>query len=112
MEHESAFLPAHTYANWLILAARVVMEPYRGRDATAEEIERDRDAWQQWAESKLMPAITSTAPAAIRTTRARRIGYMADAEQDRGRAQPEGRRTGPRLIDERSQRRRQAAGND
>lgn len=97
MEHD-AYLPAHTYANWLILAARVVMEPYRGRDATAEEIEQDRAAWQQWAESKLMQANTDSRPAAVRTTRARRIGYMADAEQDRSGARPEGRPAGARSI--------------
>lgn len=91
------YLPAHAYANWLILAARVVLEPYRPArtdpPTTAAEIAADREAWQQWAEGKLRHSEEDGAPPARGASRARRIGHMTDAEPERRGARPDRRRT-------------------
>lgn len=88
------YLPPHAYANWLILAARVVLEPYQPERAdppvTPAEIEEDRAAWRQWAEEKLRRSEEPSPPPARGTSRARRIGHMLDAEPDRSGAHVEG----------------------
>ena len=85
------YLPAHVYANWLTLAARVVLEPYApdpddlaaGLTACPADVDQDRAAWQQWAIDRLAVNLHDTPPAPHAPTRGRRIGYMADAEPDR-----------------------------
>lgn len=109
------YLPAHAYANWLILAARVVLEPYRPArtdpPTTAAEIAADREAWQQWAEEKLRHSEEDGAPPARGAVSARRIGYMLDAEPDRSGARP-GPKIGAELFDPRFRRRPAPAAAD
>ena len=70
-DDDDQYLPDYVYPNWLTLAARVAAEA------------DDRDEWRRWATERIAPrlrphAISPATPSHAR--RARRIGYMADAE--------------------------------
>ena len=64
-------LPDHVYANWLALAVRVAAEA------------PDRAEWQRWANERIRPALAASREASAASctpARARRIGYMEEAE--------------------------------
>ena len=87
----AAYLPPHVYTNWLILAARIVVElddTDPAERVTPAEIEAERRAWRQWAKEHLIRRTDAEQPPARGTAKARRIGYMSGAEPDRSGARP------------------------
>lgn len=108
-----AYLPPHVYANWLILAARIVVEigaTDPDEHVAPAESEAERAAWRQWAKDHLQRIEADRRPPARGTAKARRIGHMAEAEPDRSGARPGPSSNRPELFSVQIQRRaRQAA---
>lgn len=106
-------LPPHVYANWLILAARIVVEigaTDPDEHVTPAESEAERAAWRQWAKEHLQHIEAERRPPVRGTAKAKRIGHMAEAEPDRSGARPGPSNNRPELFSVQIQRRaRQAA---
>ena len=86
-----AYLPPHVYANWLILAARIVVEigdTDPDEHVPPAESEAERQAWRQWAKEHLQRIEADRRPPVRGTAKARRIGHMSEAEPDRSGARP------------------------
>lgn len=96
-----SYLPGHVYANWLILAARIVVEiadTDPDERVTPAESEQERQAWQQWAKDHLRHIDSERRPPARGTAKAKRIGHMTDAEPDRSGARPGPTANRPELL--------------
>ena len=98
---DAAYLPPHVYANWLILAARIVVEigdTDPDERVSPAESEAERAAWRQWAKEHLQHIDSERRPPARGTAKAKRIGHMAEAEPDRSGARPGPKAGGAELF--------------